>query len=161
MSPRSSQIRTVHSPLYTRHIRRSTSVFSAQVAAPISSDTRTKRRATISTMPARRCATISTTLSQTLRAYIDRPISATTPSHPIKKLRVPLPSQLLFTFATPEYSNTRVLHYNIITANSSNTGDAQLLRYHKYTRLLGEFLFFGSRYIFSGSVKLFSSAQWI
>jgi hypothetical protein len=31
---------------------------------------------------------------------------------------------------------------------------------YKYTRLLGEILFFGSGYIFSGSVELFSSAQW-
>jgi hypothetical protein len=40
-----------------------------------------------------------------------------------------------------------------------NTGAAPLLRYHKYTWLLGEFLFFGSGYIFFGSMKLFSSDQ--
>jgi hypothetical protein len=39
-------------------------------------------------------------------------------------------------------------------------GAAPLLRYHKYIRLLGEFIFFGSGYIFSGSVELFSLAQW-
>jgi hypothetical protein len=63
-------------------------------------------------------------------------------------------SQLLFTFATPEYLGAAPLH---IKAKLPNTGAVPLLCYHKYTRLLGGFIFFGSGYIFFGSVDLFSS----
>jgi hypothetical protein len=39
-------------------------------------------------------------------------------------------------------------------------GAAPLLHYHKYTRVLGEHIFFGSGYIFFGSMELFSPVQW-
>ena len=62
------------------------------------------------------------------------------------------------------FRHTRILEGCIITSLEKihlTLRVVPLLRYHKYTRLLGGFIFFGFAYIFSGSVELFSSAQWI
>jgi hypothetical protein len=64
-------------------------------------------------------------------------------------------SSLSFTFVTPKYSGAALLHlYNKI---HPTFWAVSLLRYRKYTRLLGEFLFFGSGYISFCSVDLFSA----
>jgi hypothetical protein len=61
------------------------------------------------------------------------------------------------------FRHTRILGGCAITLLQQihpNTGGCTITSYHKYTRLLGEFIFFGSGFIFFGSVDISSSAQW-
>jgi hypothetical protein len=87
-------------------------------------------------LPTRHHATSSTT-------SVAQPDSAATPSHPIKKLSVPL-SRINYYLLSP-HPNTRILGCCTITLLEqihSTLGAVPLLRYRKYIQLLGEFLFF-------------------
>ena len=98
-------------------------------------------------LPAR-CRATSSNVSATWLAF------TSTPPHPTKKLSVPLPRINKYTFATWILGGWAIA---ILQQIHPTLGAVPLLCYHKYTRLLGEFLFIASGYISFGSVDLFSA----